>query len=322
MTDFTQNQLPPDLHDQHTDREERSFLERNRIHPVAFAVVVLFIVFVLYQVVAGAVTYLIVGSNVVSPENAPTVRLLTMAGQILFILLPTVVFARALSRRSSEVFGWRTPSIAEGFFGLLSLLFLQQVLQIYLFFQDRIPWPEEIQRILEPMKQLMDELYRSLLSAQTIPDLLLVLLVAAIVPAVVEELFFRGLIQSSFARVMSPVSAAVVAGVIFGLYHLNPFDAVPLMVLGVFFGYLRVRSDSILMPMTTHFVNNGMAVLATYFHLDEDMIVGASPAADPNLTAVAIQLIFYLAMFGAAFYAYVRVTARRVPPVGGHSANP
>lgn len=317
MTQSTPEGRPPGPPEPPLHLQDQSFLERNHIHPIVFAVSVLLIVFFLYQIVAGGVTFLIVGTDIVSPENAGTVRALTMAGQILFILLPTLLFARALSRRTANVFRWRVPSGAETFFGIVSLLFLQQVLQIYLFFQDRIPWPETIQHLLEPLRQMVDELYRSLLTAQSVPDLVTVLLVAAVVPAVVEELFFRGLIQSSFAKVMTPLWAAVVAGVIFGLYHLNPFEALPLMGLGVFFGILRMRSDSILMPMTTHFVNNALAVLALYFKMDETMIVGAPPAGEPNITAVLVQLVLYLALFGTAFYAYLRSTAHLIPPEEG-----
>jgi hypothetical protein len=291
-----------------------SFLERHNIHPVAFAFASLFIVFVLYQVVAGSITLLLVGSRSMMAEHVMLTRALTMAGQILFILVPTVLLARLLSRRRADVFRWRVPTTAETVLAVLGLLFLQQILQIYLLLQERLPWPEELRRIIEPIKQMMEEVFRSLLGAQSVPELFFVLLVAAVVPSVVEEMFFRGLIQESFARVLSPLRSAVAAGIIFGIYHLNPFDVVALAALGIYFGVLRIRSNSILLAMTAHFINNSLAVFALYFGFEDEFIFRGSPPIGENLGVLFVQLVLYLLMFLTAFSAYLRVTERVVRP--------
>ncbi|HTY35989.1 MAG TPA: CPBP family intramembrane glutamic endopeptidase, partial [Bacteroidota bacterium] len=268
MTDSFHTMLPPE-----PPREKQSFLERHAISPVLFAFICLLIVFVLYQLVGGFITLMVVGSKV-TPANVMMHRLFTMGGQILFILLPTIVCARLLDRRFSGVFPWRMPHIGESIFAVLSLMFLQEVLQIYLFFQDRIPLPQGLKDVVEPAKQMVEEMFRILVSAHGVPELMWVLLVVSITPAVVEELLFRGLVQSSFERRMKPVKAAIWTGVIFGLFHFNPFALVPLVVLGCFFGILRMRSRSMVIAMTLHFLNNGLAVIVSYFNMDDKMVLG------------------------------------------------
>ncbi|HEX9615203.1 MAG TPA: CPBP family intramembrane glutamic endopeptidase [Bacteroidota bacterium] len=302
----TDSHLPPADSPEH----EPSFVERRRIHPVVFAVASLVVVFLLYQIVAGTITFLLVGSTTVTRENVNLLRILTMAGQILCILLPTIFLTRLLSRSTSEVFGWRIPSLLETLYAVLGLFFLQQVFQIYLFFQDMIPVPEVLRKVLDPFRQTLEDMFRGLVSAGDLPELMLVILVVAIVPAVVEELLFRGLIQKSLERTLPGLQAALLSGIIFGLYHFNPFAVVPLVGLGCYFGILRYRSGSIVIAMTAHFFNNALAAVAVYFQIENETILGTQPKLDPNIGSILVQLLLYLTLFFVTFYGYLRATLR------------
>lgn len=286
-----------------------SFVERNNIHPILFALGCLFIVFVLYQLVAGTVTVLAIGGTKVTRENVFVTRLLTMVGQIIFIFAPTLLFARLLSTRMPEVFPWRIPSVRETIYALLGLVWLQQIFQIYLFFQERIPLPEVIKKILEPLREMMEEMYKGLVTAESLPELAFVLLVVAFVPAIVEELLFRGVIQRTFERMVTPLRAAVITGIIFGLFHFNPFVLLPLIGLGCYFGFLRMRSKSIILAMTAHFLNNALAVIVVYFGMDEEKMVTIGDVVQPTTPAVILQLILFSMLFLLSLMAYLRATA-------------
>jgi len=293
---------------------EKSFVERHRIHPVVFAVISLAAVFVLYQVIAGTITFLLVGGSTVNRENVNLLRLLTVAGQIFCILIPTIILARLFSRRpSAEVFSWRIPSLAETVYALLGLVVLQQIFQIYLFFQDLIPVPDFLERILDPFKEKLEEMFRELVRANDLPELSFVLLVVAVVPAVVEELLFRGLIQKSLEKAVPAIQAALLSGIIFGMYHFNPFAVVPLVGLGCYFGFLRYRSASIVIAMTAHFLNNALAALAVYFQMEHETILGAQPDIEPNIVSILVQLLLYLTLFFLTFYGYLRATLKIGP---------
>lgn len=293
---------------------ELPFIDRYRIHPIIFAIGCLFVVFVLYQLIAGTITVLIMGGTKVTRENVHSVRLLTMVGQILFILGPTAVFARMLSLRLSDVFPWRLPKMGETLYALLGLLWLQQIFQILLFFQERIPIPKMLKDLIDPIKQMMEEMYKSLVSAQSIPELAFVVLVVAIVPAIVEELLFRGVIQRTFERITTPLGAAVVTGIIFGLFHFNPFAVVPLIGLGCYFGFLRMRSRSIVLSMTAHLLNNGLAVIVAYFGMDDEKMLTMGDVFQPTTAAVLIQLVLFIMLFLLSLLAYLRLSARQSDP--------
>jgi membrane protease YdiL (CAAX protease family) len=280
--------------------------------PVAFAIACLFGVFILYQVIGGALTYFLIGAKV-TVQNVMAQRTFTMVGQAVFILVPTLLFSRLLDRKFSAVFPWRMPKVGETVFAALGLLFLQEVFQIYLFFQDRIPLPETLRKIIDPLKQLIDEMFRILVSAHSVPELLFVILVVAVTPAVVEELLFRGLIQSSFERSVKPIWAAIITGIIFGAFHFNPFAIVPLITLGCYFGILRMRSKSIVITMTVHFLNNVTAVVVAYFSMDDKMIIGATKGPEINTVAILVQLVLFLSLFVLSFSSYLRLTSDLQP---------
>ena len=72
--------------------------------------------------------------------------------------------------------------------------------------------------------------------------------------------------QSTLGQAFGGLRAAVLAGVVFGLYHLNPLNVVPLIVLGVYFGFLAYRTESLSLALAAHFFNNFLACAAAYYH--------------------------------------------------------
>ena len=90
-------------------------------------------------------------------------------------------------------------------------------------------------------------------------------LVIGVVPAVGEELLFRGLIQNLFARLFANHHVAIwITGFIFAAIHMQFFGLVPRMLLGVLFGYLYHWTGKLSIAMLAHLVNNGLAIVAFY----------------------------------------------------------
>jgi hypothetical protein len=293
-----QKQLPAD---------ELSFVDRHAIHPLLFAFMSLVFVFLLYQVGGGVLTFLVAGAISITRDNVWTMRWLTFIGQLCFILLPTLLLARLFATRLRDVFQFRIPGLRESTLALLALFSLQRVFEAYMYFQERVSMPDILREVIEPIKKMLEELTKVLLRADSPLELSAVILIVAVVPAIVEELLFRGLIQKIFERLMSPVVSAVLAGAIFGLFHVNPFEIVPLVGLGVFFGLLRYRSQSLLVPIAAHFFNNLMAVLASFYGIQDDNLMAAA-----QMTSSVPMMIFDLIAFGLLFFLtfvlYLRLT--------------
>ncbi len=81
-----------------------------------------------------------------------------------------------------------------------------------------------------------------------------------IMPAVFEEIGFRGLIQTWLMRVLSPWKAVALAGALFSAAHFSVLSAPYLLMAGCLFGWVRWRTGRILPAMILHFLHN-LAVL-------------------------------------------------------------
>lgn len=121
---------------------------------------------------------------------------------------------------------------------------------------------EESARAMEDRAQ---ELTRYLTRFHSPGRFLIGLLVIAVVPAISEELVFRGVIQRSLVRWFGSAHVGVwVAAAIFSAIHFQFFGFVPRFVLGLGLGYLYQWSGNILVPMAAHFTQNAFQLGLLY----------------------------------------------------------
>lgn len=97
-------------------------------------------------------------------------------------------------------------------------------------------------------------------------EMVLVVVVIAILPAVGEELLFRGIVQNQLNYLLGRPHVAIwVAAFLFSFIHFQFFGFVPRMLLGVLFGYIYFYSKNLWAPILMHFINNfTMFLLANY----------------------------------------------------------
>jgi membrane protease YdiL (CAAX protease family) len=93
---------------------------------------------------------------------------------------------------------------------------------------------------------------------------LLNLLTFALVPALAEELFFRGFFQRTLLRELSPRTAILITGFVFSFIHFQFLGFFSRLFLGVLFGWLSWRTASLWPAIAAHFTNNAFSVLVAY----------------------------------------------------------
>lgn len=117
-------------------------------------------------------------------------------------------------------------------------------------------------------KELMArELTEFLTDFENPGQFLMGIIVIALIPAIGEELLFRGLIQNQFYHITKNIHLAIwIAGFLFSLFHFQFYGLIPRMLLGVLFGYLYYWSANLMVPMLAHFVNNGFTLSMFYLY--------------------------------------------------------
>ena len=104
------------------------------------------------------------------------------------------------------------------------------------------------------------------LRMNNIGDLLVNLILVAVIPALGEELLFRGVLQKQLSKWTGNIHWGIfISAALFSALHMQFFGFFPRLFLGMLFGYLLVWTGSLWIPIFAHLVNNGIAVTASYF---------------------------------------------------------
>ena len=99
----------------------------------------------------------------------------------------------------------------------------------------------------------------------TIAGLMINILIIGFITAVCEEVFFRGVFQQTIFKGSGKIHLAVwITAFFFSFIHFQFFGFFPRMLLGALLGYLYFWSGSLWAPITAHFFNNTIAVIAIY----------------------------------------------------------
>ena len=86
------------------------------------------------------------------------------------------------------------------------------------------------------------------------------LLIVAVMPAVCEEAMHRGFIQHSFQSVRSDWVIILSMGLIFGIFHMDPYRFLPTAILGIGLSYVMQKTHNIFLPALFHFVHNFISI--------------------------------------------------------------
>jgi membrane protease YdiL (CAAX protease family) len=178
-------------------------------------------------------------------------RLGLVLTELLFIAGPAIVAVRLFYLDPRKVLPIGRPAGGALAGALLGAAGVNHLLTLAGALQETV-WPTPA-----PLRALFDDLfvYRSP------ADFILLILVFAVVPAVAEELLFRGFLQAGLARLLDRRWLVVlVSALIFALFHLDPWRFPGVLGLGLFLGWLRERSGSLIPTMAAHATSNILSI--------------------------------------------------------------
>lgn len=133
-------------------------------------------------------------------------------------------------------------------------------------------WLEGIESWMKNAEENAAQLTEAFLNVKTIAGLSFNLFMIALLPAIGEELLFRGVIQKLFTRMTRNHHFGIwISAILFSALHIQFYGFVPRMLLGILFGYLLVWSGSMWLPIIGHFFNNALAVIA-WFLIHKNML--------------------------------------------------
>ena len=157
---------------------------------------------------------------------------------------------------------------------------------------------ETMHRLQEQTEGIMEKM----LETTTVGGLLANLVVVALIPAVSEELFFRGGIQNILQKwLKNPHIVVWLTAVIFSLGHGEIFSFMPRLVMGATLGYLYICSGSILPNMLAHFANNAIIVVLYWLNARGDLAIDPEAPIDFGWILTACCTLAAIVLFIVTF---------------------
>ncbi|MCR2045273.1 type II CAAX endopeptidase family protein [Anaerosalibacter massiliensis] len=128
------------------------------------------------------------------------------------------------------------------------------------------------------------------------PEFILGLIVISLSPGICEEILFRGMIMSSYDK-LGKKKAIIISSILFGVYHFNLQNLLGPIFLGIVFGLIVYKTDSIYSSMIGHGFNNAIALAIGYFLLEKADNIPTEAIDMPtdfftNILAIIVGLVF------------------------------
>ena len=151
--------------------------------------------------------------------------------------------------------------------------------------------------VIEPVSMLLPEMSEAtkLAMEQMLKGpVWIVLLSVSVFAPFFEEWLCRGIILRGLLKKMKPGWAIVISALVFGLIHMNLWQAIPAFIIGTILGYVYYKTGSLKLTMLMHCVNNTLSVILSRIPGLEDVEFFAeimSPwAYVPMIIAFAVAL--------------------------------
>lgn len=197
-------------------------------------------------------------------KNVTYLRIILFSNQVLLFLLPALITAYlAYTKHWAFSLGFeRPPHLFWVFICLVWWTFSLPLLQFMYWINLQLPMAEW----LKDMDTNQNELIEFILQYKNGFEFLLAIFLVSILPAICEELFFRGFLQRQLIRFLGSETAAVFAGAfIFSAIHMQFQGFLPRMFMGIMMGFALAWTRSLWTPIIMHAAHNLVSIVGFLF---------------------------------------------------------
>lgn len=209
------------------------------------------------------------GNNLSNTHFVSALKAMQVLSSLALFLIPSLVFAFLSDRQPMRYIGFKKP---------VPVLFYAIAVGVILASFPMVSWLSELnqhlhlpksmqslERLIRSTEEQNNNLIKSFLDMRSPQDLIVMLFIIAVLPAIGEELFFRGVIQRLFIQITKrPWTGIIVTAIIFSAAHLQFLGFFPRVVLGIVLGALYWYSGSLWPGIIAHFINNALQVILIY----------------------------------------------------------
>jgi len=213
----------------------------------------------------SVISILIAGNDLTNINVLKTTQFLQSVG---IFIVPALILSFVWSAKPFELLMInRKPDLRNIMFAIIVMVVAIPAINLLGEINHLVKFPAYLSMIedyLLEMEQRAEELTNIMLSVSSMTGLLINIGLIAVIPAVGEELFFRGTIQRLLQDKMKIHAAVWITAFIFSSIHFQFYGFIPRLLMGAFLGYLFAWTNNLWVPIVAHFTNNALAVIFFY----------------------------------------------------------
>lgn len=232
----------------------------------------------LCSLIGFLVLYAMYGANVLSDPAALAggdekylngLKIFQILSSVGLFLVPPVLLALTERKKVTSFYAFKKPELSWFLWIFILMIVSMPFMEWTALWNQKMHLPEGLKGVEIWMKAKEAEAMRLtyiLLKVKGIGDFLLNIFMIAILPAVAEELMFRGGVQRSFRRMFNNPHVAIwLAAFIFSAIHMQFYGFLPRLLLGALFGYIYLWTGNLWYAILAHFLNNAYAVCVAWY---------------------------------------------------------
>jgi len=271
----------------------------------AFLMSVSFLIFFLLgQLLAGIVygvsSEAFDNNFLMQPENIGRLKILQAFQSVGLFVAPPLLAAFLFSSNTNSYLylNRKTPILSLAIIFLL-IISVQPLVNLLAEINQTLTFPDALQGLENKLKSAEEHAEKLtklfLLSDKSLTAFFVNLIIVAVIPAVGEELLFRGVLQRIFKNWTGSAHAAVwIAAFLFSAVHFQFYGFLPRLLLGALFGYLLIISGNMWLPIAAHFLNNALGVAYYHFFYEEKNIETFEKIGTESNSGMWLPLSFFL----------------------------
>ncbi len=249
-------------------------------------------------------------------QNVAYLKYMQLLSHLGMFVFPALIFAKLTAGNVHSFFCGRNKNTFLLVFTAIAMLVSSfPLINLLTGWNATFTLPESLASTEDWMRRTEDEataITTLFMKTTSVEGLIVNLLLLAVIPALGEELIFRGILQKVLIRwFRSGLAGWVVTAIIFSAIHMQFYGFLPRLWLGLLLGYMVLRSGKLLPAILVHFANNGFMVLSYY--LFENGWISINPESIGNYNEDLPMLALSFFVLGLSVVLFTRLSGRLKP---------
>ena len=199
-------------------------------------------------------------------DNANLSRMIQFITTFFFMALPAIIFARIVNRKPFSYIGFNSAISGKQVFILIGIVLIGLILSAALSeLNAMIPLSKSLAQNFKALEDEYNKEVFAIANMKTVQDYIISLIIIALLPAMFEEMLFRGCLQPVMINITKNAFAGIlITGILFSALHVSFYGFLPRLALGLILGYIFYFSKNLWLSVIFHFFNNAIGITQMY----------------------------------------------------------